>query len=353
MSRPDPAPAPPPARPPAPFAPTPFRAAWWLPGAHAQTVAGKYLRPKTGVRYRRERLETPDGDFLDLDWASIVGFPELPDDAPLVVVVHGLEGSAQSAYVLETCRMVRERGMRAVAMNFRSCSGEPNRTARFYHAGETGDLAFVLDRCAALFPRAPLAAVGFSLGANMLLKHLGEQGDGARVSAAVAVSVPFDLMAGAVKLDRSFMGRQYQGIFIRSLRRKLEEKRELVGDGCDQPRARKARTFLEFDDAATSRLHGFRDVEHYYSSQSSKSFVPGIRRPTLVLQSVDDPFVDEAALPREAIRANPNLTAAFTERGGHVGFIGGEPWAPVFWAEREAARFLASQLDPGAASGGR
>jgi predicted alpha/beta-fold hydrolase len=141
------------------------------------------------------------------------------------------------------------------------------------------------------------------------------------------------------------MGRQYQGIFIRSLRRKLGEKRELVGDRCDQPRARKARTFLEFDDAATSRLHGFRDVEHYYSSQSSKSFIPGIRRPTLVLQSVDDPFVDEAALPREAIRANPHLTAAFTERGGHVGFIGGEPWAPVFWAEREAARFLASTLD--------
>ncbi len=352
MSRPDPAPAPPPARPPAPFAATPFRPAWWLPGAHAQTIAGKYLRPRTGVHYRRERMETPDGDFLDLDWASVEGFSDLPDEAPLIVVIHGLEGSAQSAYVLETCRMARERGMRAVAMNFRSCSGEPNRTARFYHAGETGDLALVLGHAAALFPRAPLAAVGFSLGANMLLKYLGEEGEGARVSAAVAVSVPFDLMAGAVKLDRTFMGRQYQGIFIRSLRRKLGEKREVVGDRCDQPRALVAKTFLEFDDAATSRLHGFRDVEHYYSSQSSKNFVPGIRRPTLILQSIDDPFVDEAALPREAIRANPHVTAAFTERGGHVGFIAGEPWAPEFWAEREAARFLASALDVDAAARG-
>src|ERR1044072_5299661 len=110
MSRPDPVPAPPPARHPAPFAVAPFRPAWWLPGAHAQTVAGKYLRPKTGVRYRRERLETPDGDFLDLDWASVDGFPDLPDDAPLGVVGHGLEGGARSADVLETGRMGRERG---------------------------------------------------------------------------------------------------------------------------------------------------------------------------------------------------------------------------------------------------
>jgi predicted alpha/beta-fold hydrolase len=329
------------------FQPRPFRPAAWLPGPHAQTVAGKYVRPRTGVVYRRERVDTPDGDFLDLDFASVAGKPALADDAPMVLVVHGLEGSAQSAYVLETCRAAYDLGMRAAAMNFRSCSGEPNRLARFYHAGETGDLSFLLDLLADRFPGAALGAVGFSLGANQLLKYLGERGGAARVRAAAAVSVPFDLDAGSRKLQASFMGRVYTGVFVRSLQRKYRRKREMIGDACDAGRVLAARSFHEFDDAATARLHGFRDVHHYYSSQSSQNFLGGIRVPTLLVHATDDPFVDARAIPRGIERTNPWITAAFTEHGGHVGFIAGPPWAPRFWAEREAARFLAERLGGG------
>lgn len=333
---------------PASFAIRPFRPAWWLPGPHAQTVAGKYLRPRTGVHYRRERIDTPDGDFLDLDFATVEGRPAPADDAPVVLVIHGLEGSASSAYVLETCRHLWDRGMRAVAMNLRGCSGEPNRTARLYHAGATEDVALVLGLLAERFPGVPIGAVGFSLGANMLLKYLGQSGDASRVRAAAAISIPFDLGLGADKLDASFLGRVYAGIFVRSLQRKYGGKRDLIGDTCDAGRVLKARSLREFDDAATARLYGFRDVDDYYGSQSAKNFLAGIRVPTLLVHAVDDPFVAEEAIARDAVRANPHLAAAFVPHGGHVGFIAGLPWAPEFWAEAEAARFVGVMLNGGA-----
>jgi predicted alpha/beta-fold hydrolase len=338
------------------FTPRPFRPAWWLPGAHAQTIAGRYVRPPHGVRYRRERIQTPDGDFLDLDFATVDGASAAGDDAPLCVVVHGLEGSAQSSYVLETCRALAERGIRSVAMNFRSCSGEPNLTARFYHAGDTADLAYLLELLAARFPRATLLGAGFSLGANMLLKYLGERGESSLIRAAVAVSVPFNLGAGADKLWRSFMGRAYTRHFVGRLVGKYRLKREVRGElespPLDEERILAARSFREFDDALTARLHGFRDVDDYYDSSSSARFLHAVRVPTLLVQALDDPFVDEAALPTEAIDRNPALHRAFVPHGGHVGFIAGPPHRPWFWAEREAARFLAAQTGS-AATGGR
>jgi uncharacterized protein len=284
---------------------------------------------------------------VDLDFATVPGVPEPPPDAPLVLVTHGLEGSAQSAYVLETCRSMWDAGMRAVALNFRSCSGEPNRLPRFYHAGDTGDVGFVLEQLASRSPGVPLAAVGFSLGGNVLLKYLGEQGSRSSLRAAVSVSVPFDLSAGADALDESRMGRIYVSIFLRSLRRKWLGKGEQMRGPLDRERILAARTFREFDDAGTARLHGFRDVDHYYGSSSSARYLPEIRTPTLLIQALDDPFLPPTALPHEAVRDNPCLTPAFVEHGGHVGFIGGQPWAPEFWAEAEAARFLSLMLKPG------
>ena len=328
------------------FVAAPFRAAGWLPGPHAQTVAGRFLRPSTGVRYRRERIDTPDGDFLDLDFAEVHGSsaPPPPEGAPIVVVVHGLEGSAESAYVLETCRAAWDRGMRSVALNFRSCGGEPNRLPRFYHAGDTGDLAHVLDYLAERWPDAPLAAVGFSLGANVLLKYLGERGEESRIRAAAAVSIPFDLAAGAKLLEESWAGRMYIRIFLKSLKAKYRQKQALIGDACDTERVLSSRTFFDFDDAATARLHGFSGVDEYYGTSSSRNFIASIRVPTLLLHAEDDPFVPPSAIPRAAIAANPWLTAAITKDGGHVGFIGGTPLRPTFWAETEAARFLSEQL---------
>ena len=331
---------------PRPFVPRPFRPAWWLPGAHAQTVAGRYVRPPHGVRYRRERVDTPDGDFLDLDFATVDGCPPPAEDAPVCLVIHGLEGGSGSSYVLESCRALAERGMRAVAFNMRSCSGEPNRTARFYHAGETGDLALVLGLLAARHPDALLLAIGFSLGGNQLLKYLGEQGEASLVRAAVAVSVPFDLGRGADKLQRSLAGRLYALHFVRRLQAKYRAKLHLVDGLVDGERVLAARGFRDFDDAATARLHDFDGAAGYYAACSSASFVHAIRVPTLLVQALDDPFVDDAGIPRAEIAANPWIAAAFTPRGGHVGFIEGGPLRPRFWAEREGVRFLAGQADP-------
>jgi predicted alpha/beta-fold hydrolase len=331
------------------FTPRPFHPAWWLPGAHAQTIAGRYIRPPHGVHYRRERVDTPDGDFLDLDFATVDGAPAAGNDAPLCVAVHGLEGSAQSSYVLETSRALAEHGIRTVAMNFRSCSGEPNRTARFYHAGETGDLGFLLDLLAARFPRATLLGAGFSLGANVLLKYLGEQGEASRIRAATAISIPFDLGRGSDKLAASFMGRVYTRHFVRRLVVKYRLKRaagvRLDGVELDERRMRRWSSFRDFDDALTARLHGFADADDYYTRSSSGGYLHGIRVPALLVHALDDPFVDERAIPHQVIDANPHLHTAFVPRGGHVGFIEGPPHAPRFWAEREAARFLAARAE--------
>ena len=321
-----------------------FRPAWWLPGPHAQTLGARLLRARRRApALHRVRLELDDGDFLDLDFAD--------DDpaAPLVVVLHGLEGSGRSGYALELYRALRERGLQAVGINFRSCSGELNRRPRLYHSGETGDLAFVLRVLARRFPGRPLGAAGFSLGGNVLLKYLGEAGAGERrepsVWAAVAISVPFDLAAGARRLERGF-SRVYRRYLVGQLKRKTLAKGQLLRGLVALERVRRARTFVEFDDAATAPLHGFADAQDYYARSSSGRYLAGIRVPTLLIHAADDPFLPAAAFPRAAAQANPALSAEFTPHGGHVGFVAGPPWAPVFWAERRAAGFLADLLPP-------
>jgi uncharacterized protein len=331
------------------FRPRPYRRAWWLPGAHLQTIGAWLLRRRGGVRLHRERLQTPDGDFVDLDFSLPSGARSHLDTTPgtpIVLILHGLEGGSQALPALQAMRTLAPLGLQAVTMNFRSCSGEPNLTARFYHAGETGDLALVLNWLKERFSDTPVGVLGYSLGGNVLLKFLGEQEERARerVHAAVAVSVPFDLMAGAHKLERG-MGRLYTAHFLRSLQRKFISKQALIGDRCDGARIKRARTLREFDDAATAPLHGFRDVEHYYHSSSSAAFLPRIRVPTLLLHSVDDPFLPEDAVPHSEVERNPCLTADFTRHGGHMGFVAGpHPWAVEYWAESEAARFLAMHL---------
>lgn len=322
------------------FEPRPYRSAWWLPGAHAQTIAGRLLRRPAPMELTRERLELGDGDFVDLDFA-----PPPRADARAVLLLHGLEGSARRGYALITYAALARHGLRAIGMNFRSCSGEPNRTARLYHSGETEDLRHVLDHLRARLGAPVAGAIGFSLGGNVLLKYLGEEGEAAAVRAAVAVSVPYDLAAGVRALDRSVMGRFYTRIFVKSLVAKALAKGELIADRCDLERVRAARSFWDFDDAATAPLHGFRGAGDYYERSSSARFLERIRVPTLLLHARDDPFLPEDALPLATIRRNPCITAAFTPRGGHVGFLGGQPWAPTFWAEQEAARFLAAVLD--------
>lgn len=324
-----------------------FRPAWWLPGAHLQTLGARALRSRRGIRYRRERLELSDGDFLDLDFAGPedTGVDHTTERAsPLVLILHGLEGGATSGYVVETCRALLGRGIRAVAMNFRSRSGEPNRRAESYHAGKTDDLDRVLERLARIEPRVPLGAIGFSLGGNVLLKHLGESGDGSPLSAAAVVSVPFDLASSAACMERG-LARIYSGYFLRSLRGSLRRKAERLPDALPLAPGLAARTIREFDDAVTAPVHGFRDAEHYYRSSSSRDRLDGIHVPTLVLHALDDPLVPSETVPIERIRGQPRLVDGIVSRGGQVGFVSGEtPGRARFWAEDEVARFLDTVL---------
>jgi predicted alpha/beta-fold hydrolase len=230
-----------------------------------------------------------------------------------------------------------------VGLNFRSCSGEPNRAARLYHSGETDDIRFIARLLRDRFPTVPRAVVGFSLGGNALLKFLGEEGEAGPdwFTAAAVVSVPYDLAAGADALDQSLMGRFYTRVFVRSLIAKAEAKAALLARHCDLERVRRARSFREFDDAATAPIHGFASADDYYERCSSAAFLERVRVPTLLLHAADDPFLPQQHLPFAAFAANRRLQLVLTSRGGHVGFIGGLPWRPRFWAEEQLAAFLA------------
>jgi predicted alpha/beta-fold hydrolase len=293
------------------------------------------------VPLRRERWNLPDGDELLLDFAD-----EGLERAPLVLVLHGLEGSALRPYALLSYAALRARGVGAVGLNFRGCGGELNRLPRFYHSGETGDPRWVLERVREHWPSRPLGALGFSLGGNVLLKLLGELGtEGhALLQAAAVVSVPFDLSAGADALERGPVVRAYARHFVRSLLQKVEAKGNAVAPLVSLIPAQRSRTLRAFDDFVTAPLHGFRDAAHYYAESSSARFLASVRVPTLVLHSRDDPFLPREAIPEGALAANPAFTPIIMERGGHVGFVEGSPWSPRFWAEETAARFLAEQL---------
>lgn len=322
-----------------------YRPVVWLRSGHAQTVGARLLRRLRhgdgDGRFRRERLETPDGDFLDLDW-----YRGGPSAGPLVLVLHGLEGCSRSGYVLEACRALASEGLRSVALNFRSCSGEPNRLPRSYHAGATDDLALVLDHLARRRAEArPCGALGFSLGGNLLAKYLGEGDPPAQdgIAAAAAISVPFDLGLAAERMEGP-AGRLYARFFLASLRRGLRRKAALCGRRIDVRRGLRARTIREFDERVTAPLHGFHGAAHYYAVCSSGSSLPAIRTPTLFLHARDDPVAPLAGAVTDAVAGNPALTAVFTDRGGHVGFVADGPAGPHLWGEKQAARFLAARL---------
>jgi predicted alpha/beta-fold hydrolase len=311
----------------------------WLPTAHAMTIVGALHRPFARPRMVRERWELPDGDFLDVDRAAA----PVPD-APVLVVCHGLEASSRAAYVRGLVQLARRRGLAAVAMNFRSCSGTPNRLPRFYHSGETGDLAYVVERLAAERPGRAIALCGFSLGGNVIAKYLGERGEGvpAEVAGAAVISVPFDLARCARALDGpGFWKWVYRERFLAGLRVKALEKARRFPGILDVGAIRAARTFSAFDAAVTAPLHGFASAEDYWERCSSGRFVAGVRRPLLALSALDDPLVPADSLPLGAARGNPYITLVTTPVGGHVGFVSGSPLRPSYWSEARAVGFVA------------
>ncbi|MAT98082.1 MAG: alpha/beta hydrolase [Anaerolineaceae bacterium] len=323
---------------------TPFLPSKWLPGGHTQTIFGRMMRRKSGIIFQRRRIDTPDGDFIDLDFPEVAGCLP-PKDAPIVLLLHGLEGNARRSYACETYHRLARLGIRSVGMNYRSCSGEINRTARFYHSGATDDVLLVLTRLADWFPDSRRGLIGFSLGANLTLKLVGEQGMAGRdwVDTAVAVSPPFDMAKSSDLLARGF-NRLYVQYFLQTLRPKIRTKAALLEPWADVEKMLAARTFRDFDNVGTAPLGGFRDADDYYQKCSTAQFLPHIQRPTLLLRALDDPLFAPDDVPYDVIAANPCLTAGITPQGGHMGFVEGQPGRFNCWAEQEAARFLAAHL---------
>lgn len=238
-------------------------------------------------------------------------------------------------------------------MNFRGCSGETNRALRFYHSGETSDPSWLLERIRERHPDRALGAVGFSLGGNITLKMLGERPDGGRglLDAAAVMSVPYDLQAGSELLERGLMGRVYSGYFLRSLKRKVEGKRDALSEHIDVSAALEASTIRAFDDLVTAPINGFSDASEYYARCSSNQYLAGIGVPTLLLHAMDDPFLPADAIPLDEMSANLFLQPVVHDRGGHVGFLAGSPRAPRFWGEETCASFLAAALVEGEEDG--
>ena len=318
----------------------PYRPAWWIPGPHVRTLWGRFVRRPPVVHTRREQWETPDGDVLDVDRLDA---PH--PDAPRLILLHGLEGTARSHYARGMLAEARERGWGADFLLFRSCGGTLNRTRRFYHSGDTGDLDLVVNRNRLAYPNAPLILAGFSLGGNVLLKWLAEHRDEA-IHAAAAISVPYDLARGATHIDKGF-ARVYQANFIASLKRKVYAKLEYFPDLVDKSKLDAVRSIREFDDLLTAPLHGFVDADDYYTRSSALAILEDVRVPTLLLSAVDDPFLPRTVLDdvRTVADKNTALHVEFVERGGHVGFVSGiVPWRPVYYAEQRVSAFLASLL---------
>jgi predicted alpha/beta-fold hydrolase len=304
---------------------------WWLPGGHAQTVFPSLFRRVARVTGERERLELADGDFLDLEWGGREG-------RRLAVVTHGLEGSAGAAYVQGMARALVRRGWDVLAWNLRGCGGEPNRLPRFYHSGATEDLGAVVDRALAVHGAERVALVGFSLGGNLTLKFLGEQGSGldGRIVRAVAFSVPCDLACSAAALERRG-NRIYMARFMRTLREKIREKHGRFPEAMSLDGLDGMRTFREFDDRYTAPLHGFRDAADYWARSSCRGFLPEIGIPTLLVNARNDPFLGPRCFPEGETGDRVKLVTPTI--GGHVGFSGvsreGE-----YASERMAGEFL-------------
>jgi predicted alpha/beta-fold hydrolase len=304
----------------------PYRAPWWLPGAHLQTILAPLFSWRQRVAYDRDIWTTPDGDFIDVDWAG-------PEDAPrLLVLFHGLEGNSGSHYARAVvARALAEGGWLCAVPHFRGCSGEPNLKPRAYHAGDSDEINWILRRFADHHPA--VHAVGVSLGGNALLKWLGEQGDAANsvVQRAAAVSAPFDLTAFGNNMGRGFnLVYGWYFIYFAGLRRKILEKlerfrAELMELNIWEWRIRDATTLPRFDDVVTAPLHGFGGKSDYWKRASAVKLLPEIRVPTLLLNAKNDPFLPKRVLPKKR-HVPGNLTLEFPQEGGHAGFPGFDQW---------------------------
>jgi len=309
---------------------------------HLQTIFPVLTRKVALITTVRERIETPDGDFLDLDWDTSNA------SSRLLIMTHGLEGSSTNPYVQAMAAAASRNGWDTLAWNLRGCSGQPNRLARSYHSGATEDLATVIGHVRGTGRYQRIDLVGFSLGGNLTLKYLGDCGSNLpiEIGAAVTFSVPCDLASSSLQLERP-MNRIYMHRFLRTLRIKIREKMIRFPNQIHDVGMDSMRTFRQFDDAYTAPLHGFRDAAEYWRKASSLPVLHAIAIPTLLVSARNDPFLARACYPIEQARRNPNLYLEMPASGGHLGFIVFNRLRE-YWSESRAIAFLTQHPGPGA-----
>jgi predicted alpha/beta-fold hydrolase len=317
-----------------------YRAPWWLPGGHAQTIwAARFSRRYSGEppRFVRERWITPDGDFIDVDIQALTGDA---GDAQWLVVFHGLEGSSESAYIQAFAAAARAAGLNFAAPHFRGCSGELNLAPRAYHSGDFEEVGWILERLRER-ARAPLLVAGVSLGGNALLRWAEEAGAAASRTAAgvAAICSPIDLAAGGQAIGRGLNRLIYNRMFLASMKPRALAKWAQHPGLFDRERLLAARDLYEFDNVFTAPLHGFRDTEDYWARASAKPHLHRIRIPALVLNARNDPFVPASSLPTPQV-VGAHVTLAQPAQGGHVGFPDGAPPGHVMTMPRAVLNWL-------------
>ncbi|MEN7548424.1 alpha/beta fold hydrolase [Rapidithrix thailandica] len=287
-----------------------------LKNKHLQTIYPFLFRKVKGISYQRERIETKDGDFLDLDWT------QGPESDRLVVVLHGLESSSEAGYVMGMIKAFQRRGWAGLAVNYRGCSGEPNRLLRSYHSGETDDVRTILSHVLEKDRYKEIALVGFSLGGNILLKYLGEQATRLpkEFQGAVAISTPCDLHKAAFHLSKT-SNQIYLRRFLKSLKKKAQEKEGLAPETLSLQAIHQARDFVTFDNLFTAPVHGFESAIDYWTKCSSKQYCPSIQLPTLLINAQDDPFLPRECFPLEEAEKSKHFHLEVPRYGGHVGFV--------------------------------
>ncbi len=309
----------------------------FLTNGHVQTVYPILFRKRRELPVRRQRLELPDGDFLDIDWLT-------GGHGRLAFLCHGLEGNSRGLHTSNLMSHLFDSGWDVAAMNSRGCSGEPNRLPRLYHSGETSDLHFALGAALADGDYATASLVGYSMGGNQILKYLGENPGRVppQVRAAATLSVPCDLEDSAAALARP-ANRVYMRYFLRTLRRKIAEKKQLFPDLIDTRGLEGISTFEAFDERYTAPMHGFASARDYWRKASSRPHLASIRVPTLLVNARNDPFLGPDCFPTEEAAGNPNLRLEVQCNGGHLGFVTLDGTG-VYWSERRVVRFLKDHM---------
>ncbi|KFK93054.1 MULTISPECIES: hydrolase [unclassified Serratia (in: enterobacteria)] len=319
-----------------------FRPLTGASNPHLQTLLPRLVRRHVLVKPHWQRLELPDGDFVDLAWSED---PLQALKKPRVVLFHGLEGSFYSPYAHGLLNAWSEKGWLGVVMHFRGCSGVPNRKHRIYHSGETEDARFFLRWLRSNFGEVPTAAVGISLGGNMLAYYLAQQGHDSLLQAAVVVSAPLMLEPCSIRMEQGF-SRVYQHYLLGQLKQNATRKLLYYPDTLplNLPQLNSLRRIREFDEVITSRLHGFNGAVDYYRRCSALPLLPQITTPLLIIHAKDDPFMTDEVIP-DLSTLPANIEYQLTERGGHVGFVGGTLKKPQMWLEQRIPAWLSPFLE--------